>query len=158
MTIWPALPCAMPMMSGILIYDYGVVQPYAWWIYVLVGTVYTLTVFIGQFSRRAGPALFSPQNAKPRSTIVLTHLIFLAAFLVCLWLESSSLARLPWWMTAKVLMGRHGRNTALLDWLNLGILLILRWAEIPLIYAPSKNEGSVTRENPSDSAWMNSPK
>lgn len=146
MTLAAASAFAMPI--------YGEIQPFTGWMYILAGAIYTLTVFLGQWSRKAGPAIFSPQNTRPHARIVIVHLIFLSAFLACLWLETSNLSRLPAWMTAKVLLGRHGHNASLVDWLNLAVLLILRCAEMPLIYAPSQDESSLTRENPAGAAWM----
>jgi NADH:ubiquinone oxidoreductase subunit 6 (subunit J) len=103
----------------------------AWLAYLLVGAAYTIFVFWFSIARDEVRVL-SRRNAKPRFTIVVVHLLFLAVIFSSMplipWVEAS----LPDWQTTV-----YARGFSVFRGVLLLAALALRTIERRLIYADS---------------------
>jgi len=73
-------------------------QYFSWWIYVLAGALFTVYAFTGLLYKE-GSLVFSEQNAKPLSAVLIVHLEFLLILFGLMWIAPFVYPYLPNWMT-----------------------------------------------------------
>lgn len=105
----------------------------AWLVYLGMGIFYTIFVFWLSVTRNE-VRIFSKQNAKPRSTIIVVHLLFLAMILSFMQLIPQIKASLPEWVTHT-----YGR-TSIFSGVVVAAIFILRYIERRYIYAEAETE------------------
>jgi hypothetical protein len=144
------LVCLLMLNTAFLISG-APMTPYPWWQYPIIGLIYTATVFAGQFAPQRLPVVFSKQNSRTLSVILLGHAGFLAVFLGSIWIACSNLSSMPDWFIARgfIIPSRHGiHRVSLLDLVFLILLLVLWAIELRCIYAEAKTDGPQTYKNP----------
>ena len=127
--------------------NFDQLQHFPWANYILVGAGYTVLVFWVSFTN-GSPRIFSRQNVKPLSAILMTHLVFLAILMEFLWIASGNLRFLPnWWTDRSIALNRVRQSP--LEFMFIIVMGIMYFIERRSIYEEAGSDPSHTEKNPS---------
>lgn len=123
-----------------------VLQYFSWWAYALVAAAYSAFVFSGELSKE-GPVIFSKQNARSVSQVLVTHGAFLVILLCFLRLTSYFVLALPHWMNDTFDAGRRGRLSIadIVVFVASGIMVLI---ERRRLYVQSGNDSAGSMDPP----------
>lgn len=69
----------------------------SWWIYVGAALLYTALTFRGELPRSEA-LIFSKDNARPPTSVVTIHAVFLGGLLAAIWMAIEAIPVLPSWL------------------------------------------------------------
>ncbi|HEV2486322.1 MAG TPA: hypothetical protein VGT08_12390 [Terracidiphilus sp.] len=125
-------------------------QYFSWLGFVLLGAVYTAFVFGGELSRD-GPLIFSRQNARSVSEILLIHGTFLTILFCLLRFANLTVARLPYWMTDTFKAGR-GTRASIAELIFVLACAAMFFVERRRLFVPSEADVSAPESESSQSS------
>jgi hypothetical protein len=108
-------------------------QYFSWWGYALVALAYSSLVFSGEGSSE-GRRIFSKQNVRSLSQILIAHCAYMTILLCLLRISSYVVLLLPYWMTDT--FGRRTR-TSIADLVFFGAALVMIHIERRWLYLES---------------------
>lgn len=111
-------------------------QYFSWWGYGFAAIVYTALVFRSELSKEEGPLIFSKQNSRTLTAILVSHVAFLTILFALLRTASFLLTALPDWMTDT--FRARGTHVSIADLSFILLVLLMHLIERRWLYVESE--------------------